>query len=563
MNTAVGEPRLLDLADYTLDLPPCSVSLLLNYYGKEELQKLIKSLTIPPKSIAVRACNGLSAKELGERIQKHVSESEGAVSIHDELKEAVIVKSRSRKSSQIFSKLVLVTRACGESVLRGSNVYIPGIVTCSAGINAGDTVSICVDVDEVVRRGGSNIRDGGRLVHIASGKATVGKRALCSETNGIGVQVLDSALPWKLPPLNTVLPPHQSYGQSIPAMIVSHVLVNSLSNETTQPKVLDMCAAPGGKTSHIAQLLRGRGIVVACERSLKRAQKLEETCSILSDIDCKCVVPLHLDITKSVISADGGDSQLKKTVNEGASRRKQWKENKRRYFAELSQTRKAEKVKLAESADMLYQGLITKEEYEQRKNESKARIAHFIATYDQSGIIPEIRHRASSIILTQSSTVNDLLTLGVSLSVKNRLNIIQGFEQETFDAILLDGPCSALGLRPRIGVDEHKSKGSSLLSMANYQRKLIDIAVRLLKPGGTLVYSTCTINPLENECNVAYALQKHKSLSLEEQVPYLGQPGVSGAGLSEAERNLVQWFNPAHEMDTCGFFCAKFSKSMR
>lgn len=69
-----------------------------------------------------------------------------------------------------------------------------------------------------------------------------------------------------------------------------------------------------------------------------------------------------------------------------------------------------------------------------------------------------------------------------------------GFASESFDYILLDAPCSALGLRPR--VQSHHTL-PELMQTAAYQRQLIDTAVRLLKPGGCLVYSTCSINPGE------------------------------------------------------------------
>mmetsp|Transcript_8700 Transcript_8700/g.10984 ORF Transcript_8700/g.10984 Transcript_8700/m.10984 type:complete len:100 (+) Transcript_8700:1-300(+) len=97
--------------------------------------------------------------------------------------------------------------------------------------------------------------------------------------------------------------------------------------------------------------------------------------------------------------------------------------------------------------------------------------------------------------------------------------------------------------------------------MAMYQRKLIDTAVKLLRPGGTLVYSTCTINPLENECNVSYALKAHQCLSLVPQYPFIGQRGLPGTGLTEAQVGLVQRFDPSSKLDTCGFFCAKLRKS--
>lgn len=66
------------------------------------------------------------------------------------------------------------------------------------------------------------------------------------------------------------------------------------------------------------------------------------------------------------------------------------------------------------------------------------------------------------------------------------------FEPESFDAVLLDAPCSALGLRPRL---LHDWKLPQLARTAGLQRALMHSAVHMLKPGGVLVYCTCTINP--------------------------------------------------------------------
>ena len=68
----------------------------------------------------------------------------------------------------------------------------------------------------------------------------------------------------------------------------------------------------------------------------------------------------------------------------------------------------------------------------------------------------------------------------------------QPFPPQSFAYILLDAPCSALGLRPRL---QQTADLPSLLRAAEYQRQMLDAAVALLQPGGSLVYSTCTINP--------------------------------------------------------------------
>lgn len=80
---------------------------------------------------------------------------------------------------------------------------------------------------------------------------------------------------------------------------------------------------------------------------------------------------------------------------------------------------------------------------------------------------------------------------------------------ESFDAILLDAPCSGEGV---VRKDPDALKNWSVqsnLEIAATQRELIDSAFRALKPGGTLVYSTCTLNRDENESVLAWLLEQY------------------------------------------------------
>ncbi|ASW42579.1 RsmB/NOP family class I SAM-dependent RNA methyltransferase [Clostridium isatidis] len=85
-----------------------------------------------------------------------------------------------------------------------------------------------------------------------------------------------------------------------------------------------------------------------------------------------------------------------------------------------------------------------------------------------------------------------------------------------FDRILLDVPCSGEGI---ITLKKNKKYLSwnmkKILSFAKMQKKLLDSAYNALKPGGIIVYSTCTLNPFENENIIEYALDKYKDLKLD------------------------------------------------
>lgn len=80
---------------------------------------------------------------------------------------------------------------------------------------------------------------------------------------------------------------------------------------------------------------------------------------------------------------------------------------------------------------------------------------------------------------------------------------------EAFDAILLDAPCSGEGV-VRKDPDALKNwSAESNSKIAETQRELIDSAFHALRPGGTLVYSTCTLNSEENEEVVAWLLARY------------------------------------------------------
>ncbi|KAI5637097.1 hypothetical protein NE865_10147 [Phthorimaea operculella] len=148
------------------------------------------------------------------------------------------------------------------------------------------------------------------------------------------------------------------------------------------------------------------------------------------------------------------------------------------------------------------------------------------------------------------------------------ININEGppFPSESFDKVLLDAPCSGLGQRPQL---LNKMSSKMLQSYKFVQRKLFDSAVKVLKVGGYLIYSTCTITLDENENMVAWVLEKFPSLRLIPSEPLLGGPGLPNCGLTDEQRVMVQRFGPESDplrpvddifKDSIGFFIAKFVK---
>ena len=99
-----------------------------------------------------------------------------------------------------------------------------------------------------------------------------------------------------------------------------------------------------------------------------------------------------------------------------------------------------------------------------------------------------------------------------------------------FDAILLDVPCSNTGVfRRRVDV-RWRLKPSDITDLAKLQRQIIENALPCLKPGGRLVYSTCSIEAEENDALIEALVADHPELKLEASRQALPQrDGTDGA----------------------------------
>ena len=123
-----------------------------------------------------------------------------------------------------------------------------------------------------------------------------------------------------------------------------------------------------------------------------------------------------------------------------------------------------------------------------------------------------------------------------------------------YDRILVDAPCSGLGtLRSHPETKWHRDQ-SDIERLAHLQKNIINQVARHLKPGGVLVYSTCTLTNNENEHIVEEFLEHHKEFVLDDAVSYL----------PEKARSLVRgnyFMTLPHRHDTDGFFAARMRKA--
>jgi 16S rRNA (cytosine967-C5)-methyltransferase len=89
-----------------------------------------------------------------------------------------------------------------------------------------------------------------------------------------------------------------------------------------------------------------------------------------------------------------------------------------------------------------------------------------------------------------------------------RADVLAWQPAEKFDAILLDAPCTATGTIRRHPDIPYLKRGSDIAPLATLQARLIERAAALLKPGGTLVYATCSLEPEEGEAHLAQTLAR-------------------------------------------------------
>jgi 16S rRNA (cytosine967-C5)-methyltransferase len=122
----------------------------------------------------------------------------------------------------------------------------------------------------------------------------------------------------------------------------------------------------------------------------------------------------------------------------------------------------------------------------------------------------------------------------------------------TFDAILLDAPCSATGTFRRHPEVLYRARPKVICDDAALQTRLIATASQWLKPGGALVYSVCSLEPQEGEDVVQRFLAEHADFTIEARADLSGFVAASDPGWTRILPGLLE---PEGGLD--GFFMAR------
>ncbi|MBU3874671.1 16S rRNA (cytosine(967)-C(5))-methyltransferase RsmB [Faecalicatena sp. AGMB00832] len=125
---------------------------------------------------------------------------------------------------------------------------------------------------------------------------------------------------------------------------------------------------------------------------------------------------------------------------------------------------------------------------------------------------------------------------------------------EKADIVIADLPCSGLGVLGRKTDLKYKTTLEQAEELAEIQKSILDVVWQYVKPGGTFVYSTCTINRAENMDNVHWFLEKHPEFILAPIQEHL----CDALKDSVMNQGCLQLLPGVHESD--GFFIAKFQR---
>lgn len=125
------------------------------------------------------------------------------------------------------------------------------------------------------------------------------------------------------------------------------------------------------------------------------------------------------------------------------------------------------------------------------------------------------------------------------------------------DRVLLDAPCTGTGVINRRSDLRYQKEAPDISALVELQRKLLGNAARLTKPGGILVYSTCSLEPEENEENLQWFLQSHSEFKPVTLAPFV-PPALLEIDREGFDRGWIQLTPTKHNVS--GFFVARLEK---
>ena len=139
-------------------------------------------------------------------------------------------------------------------------------------------------------------------------------------------------------------------------------------------------------------------------------------------------------------------------------------------------------------------------------------------------------------LLKVEENLNRLGLKSVSTIVLDATRLPAEYEGK-FDRVLLDAPCSNTGVLSRRPEARWRISEEDITTLQALQTELLRAAVRATRPGGKLVYSTCSIEPEENQDVIRAILESESSVELEEErQTFPGERGGDGTYMARLRR---------------------------
>jgi len=155
----------------------------------------------------------------------------------------------------------------------------------------------------------------------------------------------------------------------------------------------------------------------------------------------------------------------------------------------------------------------------------------------------------------------EVFGIGNVLVLSEEPGKLEEYFPEYFDKILIDAPCSGEGMfrKDKKMVKAWEEHGPEFF--AKIQRSIVTQAARMLKPGGMMLYSTCTFDPEENEGTIEYLIEQYPEFEIKEIRPYegfaCGKPEVTKSQDESLTKTVRIW---PHKMHGEGHYVALLQK---
>ncbi|MFC7059101.1 RsmB/NOP family class I SAM-dependent RNA methyltransferase [Halovenus salina] len=180
------------------------------------------------------------------------------------------------------------------------------------------------------------------------------------------------------------------------------------------------------------------------------------------------------------------------------------------------------------------------------------------ALMDDTGLVVATDNNLGRISALRSNTERLGVTNAAVTREDARNHSLKPFDNEPYDRALVDVPCSCEGTIRKNPDTLDEWTLEHVTGIAGVQRAILGRAIEVTRPGGTVVYSTCTFAPEENEAILDYALAEYPCRVVDFDCPLDSAPGVTewqdevfDESVTRAKRIYP------HHNDTGGFFCAK------